>query len=507
MPETTSSTPEGPRPPLLAGRYELLRTQGTDANTASILAWDIRLKRWRSVRVARPGDATAAERMVAVAQRAAQLEHPALERVIDVGKDGAISFVVRDRFVGSVAEHLARRGAVTPAWAVRIVARCAEGLAWAHSRDIIHGHPRPDVVQFAEDGEAVLTRFGQRAHLRDDEETRAGAPWAHLAPELRQYWEPNVSTDLFALGALLYTLLAGRHASDLFYAEAYEGLLAPVPRPLRPVVTQACAFEPTERFTSARELQNALMSRMKNLAPAKEPPPWLEVTQDFPDRGVVTEMDAILQEIATALGHRPVTAQAQPIDRGDSTIDPEQPPLPAPYTMPATPIPAPRALEASTPLGVPDYVERVAPKPAPRAVVVNAGDSVRNRRRSIGDSGLTVGQLTRFALMPMLGAMAFLGVAGGIGWYFATWETRADQRLVRAVMAEEAALGAYIVQDTELEAAWRNVLTAPADVRADYAASFVRAMKLRAEAANFPIEIENAIDRMDEAEHQWQAGW
>jgi len=313
-----------PVPLKLAGRYELLRTQATDANTASLLAWDTRLKAWRSIRVARPGDDAASRRMLAVAQWAAKLEHPALERVIDVGTDGTVVFVVRDRLLGSVSDHIRRRGAVPPEWALNVVTRCAEGLTWAHPRGIVHGHPRPDVVQFSEDGSAVLTSFGQRAVLRDTPETRAGADWAHLAPELRQAWQPDAATDVYALGALLYMMVSGKPSADLFYAEAYEGLLSAIPRSLRPLLHRACAFAPTERFTT-EALYTALRKAQADFPPARPPAPWLESTQDFPDRNQYDGMDAILTEIAPHLD----TPQPEPSFSHDdgSSRDALEPPV------------------------------------------------------------------------------------------------------------------------------------------------------------------------------------
>ncbi|MEM6927917.1 MAG: protein kinase, partial [Myxococcota bacterium] len=348
------SRSSNPVPLKLAARYELMRTQATDANTASLLAWDTRLKRWRSIRVARPGDEAASRRMLAVAQWAAKLEHPALERVIDVGTDGTVVYVVRDRLVGSVSDHLRRRGAVSAEWALQVVTRCAEGLAWAHPRGIVHGHPRPDVVQFSEDGSAVLTSFGQRAVLRDTPETRAGADWAHLAPELRQAWAPDAATDVYALGALLYMLLAGKPSADLFYAEAYEGLLSAVPRNLRPLLHRACAFAPAERM-STQELHDELRRAQGEFETPRAPAPWLDSTQDFPDRNQYDGLDAILTEIAPHLDTPQPKAAFGVLESPSeppSTSFHDEPTVPPGTVAPvgnATPPSAPRRPEVSNP--------------------------------------------------------------------------------------------------------------------------------------------------------------
>ncbi|HHO53406.1 MAG TPA: hypothetical protein ENK18_21680 [Deltaproteobacteria bacterium] len=534
MPERSPSIPQSVRPPVLAARYELLRTQGTTRNTASILAWDTRLKRWRQIQIARPGDESAAEKLIVMAQQAARLEHPTLERVIDVGQDGPIAFVVRDRFIGSVSTQLARRGALAPEWAVEVATRCAEGLAWAHDRGIVHGHPRPEVVRFAEEGEPVLTDFGQRAKLRDNSETRAGAPWAHLAPELRQFWEPDTSTDIFALGALLYTMLAGRHAADLFYAEAYEGLLAPIPRHLRPIVIQACAYNPRERFQSAAEFHEALISRVKTLPGAKGDPPWLEITQDLPERGEIYEIDAILEEIGGALGPRPLTARADLIDDQlrDSTFDSENMDLQEPSLAsqvprglspgPLIPSDAPTALNQArppappsgtpisapprNPIVVPSYSEP-APSfaPARRLVTVHQdgtrGIGSRQRRYPLFKHAL------RLAGLAIVASTALVAALGAAILFYSTLGPRADRALVDAVLAEQAAVNAIVVDDKELQEIWQRFDEAKDEDRARRAADFVRAIEVRAEAAPLPVELEKAVHRLSQAEEDWVNGF
>lgn len=555
-----------PEPLKLAGRYELLRTQATDANTASLLAWDTRLKRWRSIRVARPGDEAASRRMLSVAQWAAKLEHPALERVIDVGTDGTVVYVVRDRLVSSVSDHLRRRGAVAPEWALQVVTRCAEGLAWAHPRGIVHGHPRPDVVQFSEDGSAVLTSFGQRAVLRDTPETRAGADWAHLAPELRQAWQPDATTDVYALGALLYMLLAGKPSADLFYAEAYEGLLSAVPRSLRPLLHRACAFAPAERYTT-QALFDALKRSAAAFPVAKGSAPWLESSQEFPDLSQYDGMDAILSEIAPHLDTPQGNIHGEP-DSGslhdDVTVPPGTPVPSGPLrTGPSGPVrtgpsgplrsTGPSAPPRSVAASVPPPPVRAAPPPMPQytpppppmvseppvyavpepsgfpdsfeGVIyqddVGFGDPVPSRGAAVispsmdrapvsyGGSGVepvvTAGQIARMVIGGTLfGALLTVLAAGGY-WFMSTQGDRADVAFVAAVQAEEATVSQLVEEDKELTLLWRAFNEAPTEMQASGASSFVHALEDRAAAAPLPVEIEAAVRRLSRAENDWSS--
>lgn len=505
-----SNTTSTASAPLLAGRYELLRTQETDASTAAILGWDQRLKRWRSIRVARPGDVEAGDRLIALAQRAAKLEHPNLERVIDVGRDGAIAFVVRDRFVCSVAQHLARHGPVPAGWAARAVARCAEGLAWAHPRGIVHGHPRPDVVLFAEDGEAVLTHFGQRATLRDDEETRLGAPWAHLAPELRQYWEPSPATDVFGLGALLFTMLSGHHSAELFYAEAYEGMLAQVPRALRPVVLRACAFEPRERYATAAELQQALESKLHALPEVQEPPPWLEATQEFPDRGALTDPDALIVELATELGsgesvqgdRSEVSASSQAV-----TVDPT-PVAQIPYSMPA-PAPPPLGSISTEPEDL--YVYSTGVPPVPRAdaplVIGTAATGVRLPKPEVGPSPEERARTLQRVVVAFVAGIALLCVAIGVGFALVNYDPYQDNKFIAVVEAEWPTVSRWAGDDAELTELWQRYRAAPPDVRANAASALVEAAEEHVDRApdNVRNTVQRAVQRMSGARQYWQS--
>ena len=181
------STPDGEErrtsPPVLAGRYRVVRTLASADTGATFIVFDVRLRRWRTMDVPWPGQRTAAKRLIAQAEKLARLEHPAVERVVDLGAEGAIAFVVRDRLHGSLAEHLESRGALSPALAAATVIRIADGLEHAHSVGLLHGQIRPRLVRFADDAGVVLTGFGEIRVVDATTAGRVAEPWAHLAPE------------------------------------------------------------------------------------------------------------------------------------------------------------------------------------------------------------------------------------------------------------------------------------------------------------------------------------
>jgi len=517
MHETPNQEPR-PRPPLvLAGRYLLVRAEDTTETSATLTGWDSRLKRWGTIQVARPGDPVAAHRMLALARRAAKLEHAALERVVDVGTDGDVSFVVRDRLVGSAADHIKRNGAISALWAVRVVARLADGLAWAHAKNVIHSHINPALVRWAADGSAVLTGFGQSGPPDTSAEARNGAPWAHLGPELRQRWRPTVATEVYALGALLYTLVVGRHSADLFYGETYEDLLNPLPRVLRPVVVRACSLEPNERYTSAAELQDALLSRLTRLnqddAPAA--PPWLDNTHSLPDTPPPTvAYDAVMADIAEALGVRSPEGEAERIDDTTSggTLDPETG-RPAPYTMPhiRTKDPGFRDPFDNHQGGdLPAYVDRTQPGLITRGVervVVHERGRAHDSPTPVSRPDRRIQQVKATAVAALLAALLALLVLGGgglVAWHLGTAGLRSDRAFIEAVSDEGTTIGAFAAGNKELEAAWFRFVDAPGDRKARAADELVGQLTTRAEAAPVPVSTERAIGRLNRARDAWR---
>lgn len=240
--------------PLLAGRYRVVSTTASDEHGTIHLAWDLRTERWRTLQAAR-GEAQARKLLGSIAP-VRKLDHPAIERVLDLGEEGSVTFAVRERMVGSAADGLP----LAPAVAVDLVLRVADALAHAHGHGIVHGHVRPSVVGWGYDGPVVMG-WGTPPAVDASTTGRDSELWAHLAPELRQRWRPDARSDVYALGALLYTVLAGRHQADLFAAELLGGALAPLPEDLLGLVIASCGFDPAPRVPTARRRSTHACSR------------------------------------------------------------------------------------------------------------------------------------------------------------------------------------------------------------------------------------------------------
>ncbi len=215
-------------------------------------------------------------RFQAEARLVAQVQHPNIVQVFEVGEHDGQPFFAMEYVAGmSLAARIA--GAPQPARdAARLVAVLARAMHFAHQRGIVHRDLKPANVLLAEDGTPKISDFGLAKQLDDDSgRTRTGdvlGTPSYMAPEQAagKVKELGPLTDVYALGAVLYELLTGRPP---FRAEtATETLLQvlhdePVPpsrlrpgcpRDLETVCLKCLRKEPGRRYASAEALAEDL---------------------------------------------------------------------------------------------------------------------------------------------------------------------------------------------------------------------------------------------------------
>jgi serine/threonine-protein kinase len=257
---------------ILGGRYRLRSRLAAGGMGAVWAAEDLVLGREVAVKVL--GEALATDHLAALrlrreARAAGRLVHPGIARVLDLGEDGGRPYLVMELLHGeSLAARLARAGALAPAEAVRVVAAAADALEVAHRAGIVHRDVKPGNVFVTSEGEAKLLDFGIASAAGDTAVTGGDVlgTAAYLAPERVLGHQATPAADVYALGVLLYELLAGRppFAGDTGTALAMAHVHAR-PAPLRAVAPQvppalaaacehAMAKDPAARPPSAAAL-------------------------------------------------------------------------------------------------------------------------------------------------------------------------------------------------------------------------------------------------------------
>ena len=264
---------------LLFGRYRLLESAGSGGSAEvwrandTTTGEDVAVKRLHPIVFAEPDARRRLEREFHALQA---LDEPHVVRVRDLHVADNDAAIVLDYVDGpSLARRLAEGPPFAPAEAVAIASDVAAALAAAHAAGIVHRDVTPGNILLAPDGTARLTDFGI-AHASTDVTAVTGpglvmGTMRYLAPEQLRGAPATPASDLHALAAVTYQMLAGRPAYEattpVGLAEAQAAGAAPiggVPTELDAAVRAGLAIDPAERpadvATFARSLETALAS-------------------------------------------------------------------------------------------------------------------------------------------------------------------------------------------------------------------------------------------------------
>ncbi|CAN5608238.1 hypothetical protein BH23CHL7_BH23CHL7_12660 [soil metagenome] len=256
---------------IVRDRYRLDRRLGAGTSASVWRATDLIDGREVALKLLHPQlaqDGAALARLRAEADSSRQLQHPAIVRLIETQLDGEQPSLVFEYVGGeTLAERLARAGALRPAEAAAIAAAIAEGLDHAHGQGLVHRDVKPSNVLLVADGSVRLLDFGICGRAGQSAEAEAGTAVGtlpYMSPEQLAGGPANPASDVYALGAVLYQMLSGRvpHLAPNPLAMAVTQrtpppLIARVPRPLSEAAVAALDHDPTQRPT-ARELADRL---------------------------------------------------------------------------------------------------------------------------------------------------------------------------------------------------------------------------------------------------------
>ena len=266
----------------LADRYAIERELGAGGMATVYLAEDVKHQRKVAVKVLRP-ELTAAlghERFLREITTTANLRHPHILPLYDSGEAGGFLFYVMPYVEGeSLGDRINREKQLPLDDAVRIAREVADALSYAHGRGVIHRDIKPENIML-ESGHAVVADFGIARAVSaagGDKLTQTGLAIgtpAYMSPEQAGGEEDlDGRSDLYALGCVLYEMLAGQPP---FTGPTVESLVrqhlgAPPPpvtqlRPAVPaeiagVLERALAKNPADRFNPVALFADALGPR------------------------------------------------------------------------------------------------------------------------------------------------------------------------------------------------------------------------------------------------------
>ncbi|MCP4810139.1 MAG: serine/threonine protein kinase [Proteobacteria bacterium] len=274
-------------PPLADGRYRLVEILGEGGMAIVYRAYDERLQVYRAVKVLSPElqrHTLIQERFLNEARTMARLHHPNIVGVHDVGSDGNRSYIVMEMVQGgSLMDYVAEHGTMHPRLACDATLAILGALGVAHDAGVIHRDIKPQNVLLSAKGKAKVTDFGI-AHVADDSSdrslTKTGSvmgTWGFMAPEQRvSARKVDGRSDIYAVGATLYTLLTTEMPVDLFAAEMDESVLAGIEPLLAAIIKNATRYRPSDRYADVEAMEEALRDVRRELP---------EVTAEVPKLG------------------------------------------------------------------------------------------------------------------------------------------------------------------------------------------------------------------------------
>ncbi|HRC74344.1 MAG TPA: protein kinase, partial [Kouleothrix sp.] len=264
---------------ILNNRYELEQKIGEGGMARVYRGRDLRLSRAVAVKVLHShyaSDTGFLQRFHHEAQAVANLRHPNIVDVYDVGQDGDMHYIVMEYVPGSDLKALIVREAPLPVErAVSIAEAVARGLDAAHRLGMIHRDIKPQNIIIGEAGQVKITDFGIAKSTMSTAMTETGVTFGtadYISPEQARGQPATPQSDIYSLGVTLYEMLTGRlpFTGDSSIAVAMQHVSAEPPPPrmynsrippqLEAIVLRALNKDPSRRPHSAREFANLLES-------------------------------------------------------------------------------------------------------------------------------------------------------------------------------------------------------------------------------------------------------
>jgi len=270
-PGAPAGTTEAETLPSRIGRYAITRRLGQGGMGVVYEARDERLERSVALKTmsALASDETARKRFWREARAAASVNHPNICQIYEIGDEAGELFIAMELLEGEPLSERLKRGALSVTDSVPIGLGMLAALSALHSRSIVHRDLKPSNVFLTPHGVKLLDFGLARPELERGAETFTGLTQTgmvvgtprYMAPEQATGQTIDIRTDLFAAGAILFEMLAGRPAFTgptviaILHATLYEQPPAltgsPAVAAADRVIRRALAKKPDDRPESA----------------------------------------------------------------------------------------------------------------------------------------------------------------------------------------------------------------------------------------------------------------
>ncbi len=271
----------------MLGRYEILSELGQGSMGVVYKARDPMLDRIvaiKTINLTLPKEELAEyeARFYQEAKAAGGLSHRNIVTIHDIGRSDRVAYMAMEFLEGQELRRLLQAHApIRIAQALDIGAQVADGLQYAHDRQIIHRDIKPANIMVLNDGQIKITDFGIARMRTNEVKTMTGMILGspkYMSPEQVSGKRADTRSDIFSLGVVLYEMLTG---TSPFVADNIHGVMyqtmnfnPPPPKTLAPelpevlnfVIAKALAKNLDDRYQSAKELCNDLRQAIAELS-------------------------------------------------------------------------------------------------------------------------------------------------------------------------------------------------------------------------------------------------
>ena len=354
-----------PEPSEIAGRYQVIKKLGAGAFGTVYKAKDKILGRMVAIKTIRLEGLAAAgagldelmDRFKREAQVSAQLKHPNIVTIYDIGDAGGVSYIAMEFIDGVGLDRIiANEGQLPLERAAMLGQQVADALDFAHRNGVVHRDIKPANIMIEAGDRVKVTDFGIAKVMESGDHltmtgSLLGTP-SYMSPEQAKGAALDGRSDLFAVGCILYEMMAGKKA---FRGDSITGLIFKIiteePPPLREmdpdvpeemvrIISRALAKTTEARYQTGRELADDLLALTRTGTT-----PTLRQSEMATAAGGPGPMTSpTIVTPATIKGVAPA-AEAVPTRIAPRPTAPPPPPPPAAHVppVPQTPVAAPRS--------------------------------------------------------------------------------------------------------------------------------------------------------------------
>lgn len=272
----------------LSAHYEVRRLLGEGGFGHVYEAWDAKLCRSVALkRLKQHADMLHPEKLLNEARLAASLRHPAFVRIFSIDGDGKSQSIVMELVEGQTLGQVMHAAPMPLDGALDIAQQIADAMDEAHAMDLVHGDLKPSNLMLEANGKVRILDFGLARQL-DPQATQTTllcdlqGTIAYMAPERLMGRLPDMRGDIYALGAMLYEMLAGQrpfsHLNGLALAAAHmqsnavwPAMPASVPPAIDALVRSMTAHDPLERPRTMRDVREGIAAQRNASGTARLP--------------------------------------------------------------------------------------------------------------------------------------------------------------------------------------------------------------------------------------------